>query len=186
MTVHAAAVAMSRTTKMNRGAAEGGTTTMSRPGAEGGGTIAIMTRMSGGRGAAHDQDEEDYDDEPHRRRERVPPERLRAVAIRQKILIFCILGYVVTAIAGVFVPADVRPFLAVPAVIVVLAAAVFVFLLAVEVHGTGLGIVFGLLTFLPCLGLIVLLIVNQTATSMLQRNRVRVGLLGANMSDIRY
>ena len=61
----------------------------------------------------------------------------------------------------------------------------FVFLLAVEVQGTGLGIVFGILTFIPCLGLIILLIVNH-ATSMLQTNRVRVGLMGANMSDIRY
>jgi hypothetical protein len=54
-----------------------------------------------------------------------------------------------------------------------------------ELHGPGLGVLFGFLTLIPCVGLIILLIVNQQATSLLQRNKVRVGLFGARMSDIR-
>ena len=126
------------------------------------------------------QDEEDYDDAP--RRKPLPPEKLRAVAIRQKILIFCILGYVGLVIAQFFVPREVRWFMAIPGLAVALTASVFVFLLAMETSGAGLGIPFGILTLIPCL--IMLLIVNAMATSMLQKNRVRVGLFGANMSDI--
>ena len=34
-----------------------------------------------------------------------------------------------------------------------LVGTVFVFLLATKVHGTGLGIFLGILTFIPCIGL---------------------------------
>jgi hypothetical protein len=129
-----------------------------------------------------DPDEDDYDDRP--RRQQLPADKLRAIAIRQKVLIFCILGYVGLVIAQFFVPEDVRIFLAIPGGVVVLASTVFVFLLAVETYGVGMGILFGFLTLIPCVGLIMLLVVNQQATSMMQRNGVRVGLLGANMADI--
>jgi hypothetical protein len=130
------------------------------------------------------QDEEDYDDEPHRAK-RLPASKLRAIAIRQKVIIFCILGYLLAVVAQFVIPQDLRIVIAIPALIVALTATVFVFLLAVEVHGTGLGILFGILTLIPCVGLIILLIVNAQATSLLKQNRVRVGLMGANMSDIR-
>lgn len=41
-----------------------------------------------------------------------------------------------------------------------------------------------ILTLIPCIGLIVLLIINGKATSILKQNDVRVGLIGANMSDL--
>jgi hypothetical protein len=130
------------------------------------------------------QDEEDYDDEPHRNK-RLPAAKLRAIAIRQKVIIFCILGYLIAVVAQFVIPQDLRIVIAIPALIIALTATVFVFLLAVEVHGTGLGILFGILTLIPCVGLIILVIVNAQATSVLKQNRVRVGLMGANMSDIR-
>jgi hypothetical protein len=133
---------------------------------------------------ARSQEEEDYDDEPQRHRKRVSPEKLRAIAIRQKIIIFCIVAYLGVVAARFFVPAEVRLFLAIAGLIVSVTAAVFVFMLAIEVHGAGLGILFGFLALIPCVGLIILLIVNQQATSLLQKNGIRVGLLGANMSDI--
>jgi hypothetical protein len=37
----------------------------------------------------------------------------------------------------------------------------------------------------PCFGLLLLLIVNQKATSILQQNGIRVGLMGADMSQLR-
>ena len=58
-------------------------------------------------------------------------------------------------------------------------ASVFVFLLATKVYSTGVGIAMGILTLIPCLGFIALLIINAKATSTLNLNGVRVGLLGA-------
>lgn len=66
----------------------------------------------------------------------------------------------------------------------VIVATVFVFLLSIKVYGTGLGIVLGVLTLIPCVGLIVLLVVNGKATSVLSRNGIRVGLLGADRGQI--
>jgi hypothetical protein len=41
----------------------------------------------------------------------------------------------------------------------------------------------GILTLVPLLGLIILLIVNQRATGVLQAKGYRVGLLGASLSQ---
>ena len=56
-------------------------------------------------------------------------------------------------------------------------------LLAIKVYNIALGIVLGLLSVLPCIGLIVLLVVNGKATRILQSNGYRVGLLGADLSE---
>ena len=61
---------------------------------------------------------------------------------------------------------------------------VLVFLLATKVYGTALGVLLGILTLVPCVGLIVLLIVNGKATSVLRQNGHRVGLLGADLSKL--
>ncbi len=129
-------------------------------------------------------EEDDYDDRRRRKRRRLAPSKLRTVAIRQKILLFCILGYLIAFAAQFVIPEHLRIIVGIPGLAIALTATVFVFLLAMEIHGTGMGILFGLLTLLPCVGLIILLIVNQQATSLLQKNGVRVSLLGANMSDI--
>ena len=47
-----------------------------------------------------------------------------------------------------------------------------------------MGIVCGLLALIPCIGLITLLIINSKATSILRRNGIRVGFLGANLADL--
>jgi hypothetical protein len=63
-------------------------------------------------------------------------------------------------------------------------AAVFIFMLSLSLYSVGTGIVMGLLTMIPLLGLLVLLIINGRATKILRDNGVRVGLLGANPSLI--
>jgi hypothetical protein len=37
---------------------------------------------------------------------------------------------------------------------------------------------------IPCVGLIILLIVNQQATSLLREHRIKVGLMGAHVADL--
>jgi hypothetical protein len=43
----------------------------------------------------------------------------------------------------------------------------------------------GILALLPCFGLLVLLIINGKATSILRANNIKVGLLGADMSSLK-
>ncbi len=64
-------------------------------------------------------------------------------------------------------------------IIISLIGVVFVFLLAINVYSAVVGVLLGFLSFIPCLGLLILLMVNGKATSILRRNNIKVGLLGA-------
>lgn len=59
------------------------------------------------------------------------------------------------------------------------AACSLVVLLAMKVYHPLVGIILGFMAFIPCLGLLVLLLINGKATTILKQNGVRVGLLGA-------
>ena len=63
-------------------------------------------------------------------------------------------------------------------------AMVAIFLLAKEVFNTGVGVLCAILMIVPFISLIVLLVINQKATSYLQSNGVRVGFLGTNPNSI--
>lgn len=78
----------------------------------------------------------------------------------------------------------IAPLIGIGVLVVGLAGTVFVFLLAIKVYSTGVGVLLGILTLVPCIGLIVLLIVNGKATGILKQNGIKVGLLGANLSQI--
>lgn len=110
--------------------------------------------------------------------------RLREIASRQKAIQFCILGYIVCVILGVALPRPVNAFAGLGILASGITGAVFVFMLAVSLYGTGAGIALGICTFIPLIGLIILLIVNGKATNVLRQHGVHVGLLGARMSDI--
>lgn len=109
---------------------------------------------------------------------------LRTIATYQKGVLVCILIYIIAIVAQIFVPAEARWFFGVGVLVLGLVGTVFVFLLATQAYGTGVGILLGILTLVPCIGLIVLLVVNGKATSILKQNGIRVGLLGANTADI--
>jgi hypothetical protein len=113
---------------------------------------------------------------------------LRNTAVYQKGILVCILVYLVVYLVFAAVqyalPPKLRVILALVAIPISVTATVFVFLLATKVYSQGLGILFGILTLIPCVGLIVLLIINAKATAVLKDHGIRVGLLGANMSDI--
>jgi hypothetical protein len=111
-------------------------------------------------------------------------EELRQVATYQKGVLLCILIQLVAIVAQVFVPPEIRLLVSLASLVVGLAATVFVFLLAIKVYSTGLGVLLGILTLIPCVGLLMLLFVNGKATSVLKQNGIRVGLLGANLSEV--
>jgi hypothetical protein len=117
---------------------------------------------------------------------------VRAVAVYQKGILVCILVYLLTilvqlvAISAAPSPVSARLIALVAGLVSLgagLAGMVFVFLLSTKVFGIVLGILLGILTVVPCLGLLVLLIINGKATSVLRQNGHRVGLLGARLSE---
>ena len=129
---------------------------------------------------------EDYDDDdlPSIRRDGLDRGALRVIAIYQKILLICVLVYVILVGAQFLIPADLQPITGLIAIPTVLTATVFVFLLSTKVYSVAWGVVLGLLTLIPCVGLLVLLRINGKATDILRTHGIRVGLLGANLSDL--
>jgi hypothetical protein len=108
---------------------------------------------------------------------------LYSIAIYQRIIIFCILAYLIAVVAQFAVPQELRIVLGLVFMGVAVAATVFVFLLAIKVYQVGLGVLLGILTLIPCIGLITLLIINGKATAVLQKHGYRVGFLGADMAQ---
>lgn len=110
---------------------------------------------------------------------------LRNTAVCQKGILFCILGQIVVVILQFFLPPELKLIVPIAGVPISVIATVFVFLLAIRIYSVALGILLGILTLIPCVGLFVLLIINGKATAFLTSHGVRVGLLGAKMSDIK-
>lgn len=61
---------------------------------------------------------------------------------------------------------------------------IFVFLLSLELRGAFAAVVFGLATVVPCMGLIILTLVNGYATTELKKHGVKVGIFGASLAAI--
>lgn len=125
---------------------------------------------------------------PRRRRGRrwppsLPRAKLRQVAVYQKAILFCILAYLVAVPTQFLLPPGLRPLLLIVVLPAVLTAMVFVFLLALELYNVGMGVLLGILTLIPLVGLIILLVINGKATSLLQLAGYKVGLFGASLSQ---
>lgn len=119
---------------------------------------------------------------------------LRAVAQYQKGIMYCILANVVLIIINIVLrqgaanPGAGIALMSIAISIcylgVIIVQMVFIVMLSIKVYNIGVGIVAGLFSFVPCLGLLILLMVNQKATSVLQANGIKVGLMGADMSQL--
>lgn len=106
------------------------------------------------------------------------------VAKYQKGILICILVYFLAVVGQFALPVQMRPIIGLGVLAVGLIAAIFTILLAMKTHGTVLGIILGILCLVPILGLLILLLVNQKATTVLQSNGIKVGLLGADLSSL--
>lgn len=106
------------------------------------------------------------------------------VARMQKGIIICILLYFIAMFGQLAIPQQLRGLILIGLLFVLLAGAVFVISLSVRVYGTALGIVLGILALIPCWGMIVLLVINSKATRIMKDNGIKVGLMGANLSEI--
>lgn len=109
---------------------------------------------------------------------------LRTVALRQKAIMYCILGYLACAILQMVAPFPLNLMFSLAVLAAAVTGAVFVFMLCFAIYSTGTAVVLGILTLVPLVGLIVLLIVNGKATGILRQRGLRVGLMGADMRQI--
>jgi hypothetical protein len=116
---------------------------------------------------------------------RLSRQELYNVAIYQKGILWCILAYLIAVFGQFAVPPSVRLLVGIVFTAVAALATVFVFLLALNLYGVAMGIVLGILTLIPCIGLITLLVINQKATGLLNKRGYRVGLLGAKLSQFK-
>lgn len=116
------------------------------------------------------------------------PEKIYAVAFYQKAINACVLAQLASILAQ-FAIVITFPELAIlwlmGWVVITLASLIFAFMLAMALHGIGQAIVYGVLMIIPYLNLILLLFLNSRATRLLRRYRIRVGLLGANLKQLR-
>src|SRR5262249_48906665 len=78
---------------------------------------------------------------------------------------------------------DLKLFFALGSLVVSVVATVFLFMLALKVYSVAAGVILGILSLIPCIGLFVLLAVNGKATSILRAHGYSVGLLGASLSE---
>lgn len=109
---------------------------------------------------------------------------LHTIASRQRALMLCILAYIGLVIAQFALPPEGRMILGIVALAVSVTAAVFVFMLSLAVYNTAAGIILGILTLIPLIGLFVLLIINGKATGILRKHGVHVGFLGADPKQV--
>ncbi len=127
---------------------------------------------------------------------------LRKVAIYQKCILACIVTeisvlIVVAILAGVIdLPAPLQPLFG-PSFLLVITAiqvvcGVFVLIMALKVYPDETGIVLGVVgivslavgTIFPCAGVCIMFVINTKATALLRESGVRVGWLGANLSEL--
>jgi hypothetical protein len=131
------------------------------------------------------EEEEEYEEERPRRRAagRLPRWQLRSVALYQKLLLVGLLLQVLALIGWLVLPDSLSLVVWLTLVPVGLATTVFAFLLSMRVFGTGLGVLMGMLTLLPAVGLIALVVINVKATGVLGAHGYQVGLLGVPLSE---
>lgn len=108
---------------------------------------------------------------------------LRQVAIYQKVILICILVYLILVVVNIVLQSiGMPPFALLPLALVafgaVITGAVFVFMMALKLNSVGIGVVLGIITLIPIIGLIVLLVINSKATAALRYGGYKVGLLG--------
>jgi predicted RNA-binding Zn-ribbon protein involved in translation (DUF1610 family) len=119
---------------------------------------------------------------------------MQSVASAQRNLLICIFLQIVTyltllalgqAVQGKPPDPALSIFILIDAAVLLAAGVggiIYVFILSSRIYNTGLGILLALLSIVPCLGLLILVMVNQRATTLLRENGYEVGLLGAKIS----
>lgn len=117
-----------------------------------------------------------------------PKYDLRSIAMYQRLIIFCILGNF-GCIASLIATNMLRNpaigmFIGMTLLLMALVSLICVILLASKIYGVVIGIILGLFMWVPLLSLLILVMINGRATSILTKNGVHVGFLGADYSKL--
>ena len=115
---------------------------------------------------------------------RLSREELQSIASKQKGVLVCILIYLLGLIGMLLLPPELRVMVRIVFLVIAIVATVYVFMLAIQLYGKAVGILFGILSLIPLVGLVVLLVVNGKATGTLRLSGIRVGLLGADLNQV--
>ena len=115
-----------------------------------------------------------------RKNRHLDPRDASNVAVCQRAMIRCFLLAVVLWITQLFMPQPIRMIVLIIHLITVISLIVFIFLLAVNVHGVVVGLLVGLFGLVPILNLVTMLWLNIMANRILRRHGYHVGLLGAD------
>jgi predicted Zn finger-like uncharacterized protein len=136
-----------------------------------------------------EEDDDNLDDQPRKKKKgggkKFSRAELQSIATYQKVVLLCILANVLAGGARAFMPPQLQLPVAIGSLGVLISVAVFVFLMSRRFYSLWVRIALGIVSLIPCIGLVSLLIVNGKATSVLKANGIRVGLLGARMSDLK-
>jgi hypothetical protein len=114
-------------------------------------------------------------------------ERLRRIARYQRWVMLALVSNIAVYVLAVSTQ-KLGPIVALVVLLAALAVVVFTmtstFLLGMESFGTGLAVLFTVLMCVPCVSLIMLLVLNNKATSLLQQGGLKVGFLGIDPRSI--
>lgn len=116
----------------------------------------------------------------------IPEYLLRVATLQRYVLVALLANIVINFTLFAYAPQD--PFstlvLLAAGLLIVVLSIVSIFLLAKEVFNNAVGAVFAFMMIIPVISLIVLLVVNQKATRLLQTNGIKVGFMGAKQNSI--
>jgi hypothetical protein len=114
-------------------------------------------------------------------------EKLKQIAQGQRGLNLAVLGQIIAYGLIVVANSSHMPILALVGFLALLvsgiAGIVFVVLTAMRLYSNSAAIGLALVMLIPCVGLLLLLSINSAATKRLKENGIKVGILGANMSQ---
>ena len=145
-------------------------------------------------------DDRDSDDDIPQTGNRHRPQKYSAntpnalsVARSQKFVLWALLANILLSIALQVVPKlEIPPPLKLAtsggllllALVVIAFTVVYTFQLTKELSGTGVAVLYAILVIIPCVSLIVLYLVSNKATALLQAKGFKVGLMGANLAEV--
>ncbi|MDP9173484.1 MAG: hypothetical protein M3O30_06415 [Planctomycetota bacterium] len=114
-----------------------------------------------------------------------PPPNVRWIAVLQRALLRWLLAILLLVVLIGFLPNTPSSFCYVVLVVSLLVVAAITFMLGIEIYGAPLGILAGLGSLIVCVGVgvIVVLIVNYSASRLLRRHGFQVGIMGAGLEQ---
>ncbi len=112
-------------------------------------------------------------------------QELYRIAVAQKVMCFVIVLEALSLVLFRMIPPSLFGIGFLVFFLAALTGFVFLLLFFIRVFGPWVGLLLGATSFIPVAGLLALLLANSRATRALRAVGIRVGLLGANLKEVR-